>query len=294
MKNKSVFSDRRMLIPLLILVLTAGCGRTEFSGKTTAEILNRTAEETEKETMRETVKETMEETETAEEAVKEKETAGKAAKETPGGTLKETAKETVPETTAPDPDTAFYMTEITDDIFARMEGRSYRKDCTTERSSLAYVHILHKDAEGNVKEGEIVCSRKIAGDLLDIFRTLYDKNYPIEKVCLVDDYEGDDEASMADNNSSCFNFRTVPGKTKLSRHAYGRAIDINPLYNPYIHMRNGEKVIEPENGAMYADRSRDFPYKITEGDLCWRLFTEHGFTWGGSWNSSKDYQHFQK
>ena len=106
---------------------------------------------------------------------------------------------------------------------------------------------------------------------------------------------GDDTASMEDNNTSCFNYRVVDGTTKLSKHAYGLAIDINPFYNPYVvPQSDGSTYISPKGSEAYTDRSADFPYKIDENDLCYRLFKEHGFTWGGNWNSCKDYQHFQK
>ena len=95
---------------------------------------------------------------------------------------------------------------------------------------------------------------------------------------------------MADNDASCFNFRTVAGKTELSNHATGKAIDINPLYNPYITQRG----FTPLNAGPYVDRSRDFSYKIDENDLCYRLMTDRGFEWGGHWSHAKDYQHFQR
>ena len=110
---------------------------------------------------------------------------------------------------------------------------------------------------------------------------------------LVDEYDADDNASMADNNSSSFNYRVVEGTTHLSKHSQGLAIDINPRYNPYIHTLNGQTVCSPENGSDYADRSKDFPYKIDTEDYAYKLFLEYGFSWGGNWNSSKDYQHFE-
>lgn len=100
--------------------------------------------------------------------------------------------------------------------------------------------------------------------------------------------------SMEDNNTSCFNYRVVDGTSSLSKHAYGMAIDINPLYNPYVTYPKGKRRVSPAAGAVYADRNKDFPYKIDKNDLCYQLFTEHGFTWGGSWKTMKDYQHFQK
>ncbi len=101
---------------------------------------------------------------------------------------------------------------------------------------------------------------------------------------------------MEDNNTSCFNYRVVDGTTNLSKHALGCAIDINPVYNPYVGFNkggSGETYISPKGSEVYADRSQNFPYKIDENDLCYKLFIKHGFTWGGNWNSCKDYQHFQ-
>lgn len=160
---------------------------------------------------------------------------------------------------------------------------------------LRYVHILHYDFDGNPSEGELICNESIAQDLVEIFHELYRNEYQLEKVLLIDEYDGDDNASMEDNNTSCFNYRPVEGSSRLSRHALGLAVDINPLYNPYItYTENGEKNILPASASAYADRSAGFPYKIDENDLCYKLFIQHGFTWGGNWNNVKDYQHFQK
>ena len=160
---------------------------------------------------------------------------------------------------------------------------------------LRYVHIWHYDFEGNPAEGELICNKYIAQDLTEIFYELYCNEYQLEKVLLIDEYGGDDLASMEDNNTSCFNYRPVEGTSSLSKHALGLAIDINPFYNPYItYNKDGSEKVSPESAAVYADRSASFPYKIDENDLCYQLFKEHGFTWGGHWNSCKDYQHFQK
>ena len=111
---------------------------------------------------------------------------------------------------------------------------------------------------------------------------------------LIDNYEADDELSMRDNNSSAFNFRFISHTTKVSKHGLGLAVDINTLYNPYTKtLRDGTRIVEPATGEPYLDREASFPYKIVRGDLCWRLFTERGFTWGGDWTSVKDYQHFE-
>lgn len=207
------------------------------------------------------------------------------------------SEQTESESAVVDVQEAFYSMPLTEELKVYITGKSYPDTAEPIQISydmLAYVHILHYDFEGQVQEGELICNQAIAQDLVDIFRTLYEHQYAIEKVRLIDAYNADDELSMADNNTSCFNYRTIPGKSKLSNHSYGYAIDINPLYNPYVYTRNGTELISPENGAAYADRSADFPHKIDKEDLCYQLFVEHGFQWGGAWNSSKDYQHFEK
>lgn len=162
---------------------------------------------------------------------------------------------------------------------------------------LRYLNVLYYDFNGEVQTGELICNKGIAQDLLEIFYELYLNQYQIEKIRLIDEYAGDDTASMLDNNTSCFNYRVVDGTASLSKHALGCAIDINPFYNPYVVFNKdgtGETYISPAGSEIYADRAKDFPYKIDENDLCYKLFTSHGFTWGGNWNSMKDYQHFQK
>lgn len=188
----------------------------------------------------------------------------------------------------------FYVSEIPDDIFEKMQGKSYKADCTVPREDLRYVHVLHMGFDGETKEGELVVNKAIADDVCDIFEKLYEADYPIEKIRLVDEYDADDEASMSDNNSSAFNFRFISHTTKISKHGLGMAVDINTLYNPYVKTVDGKRSVEPANASDYVDRSADFPYKIDHDDLCYRLFKEHGFSWGGDWQHSKDYQHFEK
>ena len=197
------------------------------------------------------------------------------------------------EAAVPDADEAFYMTEISDALFARMEGKTFKADCTLPREDLRYLHVLHVDGAGEVHEGEMVVNYHIAEDVLEILRKLYEAGYPIERMRLMDEYDADDETAMRDNNSSCFNFRFISHTTRVSKHGLGLAVDINTLYNPYTRVADGVRIVEPAAGEAYLDREADFPYKITEGDLCWQLFAEHGFIWGGSWKNRKDYQHFE-
>lgn len=188
----------------------------------------------------------------------------------------------------------FDSSEISDEVFARMDGVSYVENDNIALSELRYLRMLYMGFDGQPHVGEMVVNEQIADAVLEIFRALYDNGYPIEKMRLIDEYGGDDDASCLDNNTSCFNYRVVEGSTHLSRHAFGMAIDINPFYNPYVTWENGVEHSSPPGSEPYADRSWEFPYKIGgEGDLCLELFEEYGFTWGGNWRTLKDYQHFQ-
>lgn len=188
----------------------------------------------------------------------------------------------------------FRIDTLSNEVFSQMQGKSYPEGCTVARADLRLLSVLHCDADGQVKHGRLVCNKAIADDLLDIFRQLYEARYPIERMTPIDDYDADDERSMTDNNTSSFCFRQISGSKNLSKHALGMAVDINPLYNPCVRKKDGKTVVEPAAGKRYANRRKSSPYKLKRGDLCHRLFMEHGFKWGGDWNSLKDYQHFER
>ena len=188
----------------------------------------------------------------------------------------------------------FTSEPIPDAIWQKMQGKTYVDNPYVSRSDLRYLRVRHWDYDEQTHQGELVCNRLIADKLLAIFRELYKAHYPIQRIRLADEYDADDERQMRDNNTSSFCYRNVSGSKNLSKHARGLAIDINPLYNPYIRYRkDGSQIIEPANAKPYADRSKSYRYKIVKGDLCYRLFIQHGFTWGGSWRTMKDYQHFE-
>ena len=193
----------------------------------------------------------------------------------------------------------FAVLPISDELFFRMQqGNTFKENCIVPREDLRYLQALHKDKDGNVHLGEMVVHRLIAEDVLEILEKLYDAGYPIERMVLPDNYMADDEIMMRDNNSSCFNFRFISHTTTVSKHGLGMAVDINTLYNPYHKMvKNADgtqkEVIEPATGKPYLDRTKKFDYKIVKGDLCYKLFTEKGFEWGGNWDDRKDYQHFE-
>lgn len=189
----------------------------------------------------------------------------------------------------------FYYEPISNDIFRRISGISYPVDCKVSLDDLRYLSLLYNDFNGDTRTGELICNKDIAQDVIEIFYELYKSGYQIESVKLIDEFGGDDTASMLANNTSCFNYRVVAGTTRLSNHARGLAIDINPFYNPYItYNKDGSVNISPAGSEAYADRSSSFPYKIDDNDLACKLFKSRGFTWGGDWNSVKDYQHFER
>lgn len=195
-------------------------------------------------------------------------------------------------------DNAFFQVPVPDSVMARMQGVSLpvaeAARYGLRRDDLRYLRLLHYDFDGHVREGEMVCNAAIADDLIDIFKRLFEAKYPIASVRLIDDFGADDERSMRANNTSCFCFRAVAGTKKLSKHARGLAVDLNPLQNPCVKTRKGRTVVQPSTATRFTNRSRKFAHKIDRNDLAYRLFLEHGFTWGGSWRSLKDYQHFER
>lgn len=189
----------------------------------------------------------------------------------------------------------FYWITLDEKIKQRITGFSYPEDDSNIQihyDDLCYIKLLHYDFTGDVHEGELIVHATLADEVMEIFYQLYLAEYPLTSVLLVDEFgqSADDTLSMEANNTSAFNYRFVTGTQTLSRHSFGAAIDINPMLNPYIV---GDRIL-PENGKQYADRSRDFPGKIDHDDLCYMLFTEKGWTWGGDWAGYKDYQHFSK
>lgn len=187
----------------------------------------------------------------------------------------------------------FYISEISDEIFSRIYGLSYKEDCYVPREDLRFLHLLYKDLEGNTHEGEMIVNVYIAEDVLEIFKTLYEADYAFERIELIDKYNADDDLSILNNNTSAFNFRCIGGSNKISKHGLGLAIDVNPFYNPYIKKINGVEKVDPIEATAYGDRSQDFDYKIDENDMLYQLFTQKGFNWGGHWKNTKDYQHFE-
>ena len=185
-----------------------------------------------------------------------------------------------------------------------MRGISMPDGAKIGYEDLQLLTVPHRNFCGGVSMGRIIVARELTDEVLDIFAELHAMGYPIEKMELIDRYAGLiteelnslDNASMGHNNSSAFCYRVVDGTDRLSMHALGRAIDLNPKINPWIR---GE-LIEPHNAAKYADRSgeglSDVERRamIHSGDAVCSVFERYGWTWGGDWVDSKDYQHFEK
>ena len=188
----------------------------------------------------------------------------------------------------------FYYKPLDEEIKAYITGSSYPTEPQDDISyeDLNYVRVLHYNFEGDICIGELIVAADLADEVTQIFYQLFLAEYPITSIILIDEFGGSsgDNASMSANNTSAFNYRLVAGTNRLSNHALGRAIDINPMMNPYVQGSH----VSPENGEAFVDRSNMSLGMIDEDDLCYQLFTQYGWEWGGAWTSCKDYQHFEK
>jgi hypothetical protein len=165
---------------------------------------------------------------------------------------------------------------------------SYRPGCPVGPAQLRRLDVSYWGFDGRRRIGSIVVRSTAARGVLSAFRKLYDARFPIRRLRMVEAYKGSDDASMAADNTSGFNCRFVEGTKRWSQHAYGLAIDINPVENPFV--TGGH--VSPPAGRRYLDRSRRRPGMVVEGDRVVRAFASIGWSWGGRWTSSKDYQHF--
>jgi hypothetical protein len=165
---------------------------------------------------------------------------------------------------------------------------SYRAGCPVGPPQLRTVRMTYWGFDGRAREGRLVVARRLAPDVVAVFRRLYAARFPIRRMVPVSAYRGSDDASMAADNTSAFNCRFVGGTTRWSMHAYGEAIDLNPVENPYVQ---GAQV-SPPAGRRYLDRTSGRPGMVVEGDAVVRAFAAVGWKWGGRWTGSKDYQHF--
>jgi poly-gamma-glutamate synthesis protein (capsule biosynthesis protein) len=178
---------------------------------------------------------------------------------------------------------------ISDEIRARITDKSWRpSDPRCPRlTDLAYLRVDHITFDGTTTRGELIVAAALAARTVDLFRRLYALGFPIRQLRLVDDYNASDDASMDADNSSAFNFRVVAGTSILSQHALGRAIDLNPVENPW---RRPDRIV-PAAGTAFADRSHLRPGMIVRPGPITALLDEAGWEWGGDWLHAFDDHH---
>ena len=176
-----------------------------------------------------------------------------------------------------------------------IEGHSYRDGCPVPLRDLRYLNLTYRGFDGRDHTGELIVHKSVAKEVTRIFEDLYNMNYPIRKMRLVSDYGGSDFQSIEADNTSAFNCRRATGSKGWSRHSFGKAIDINPIENPYIR-NNGRishkasykyKVRKHKNRRDPADRAMLVP-----GDPALKAFTSRGWIWGASFREARDLQHF--
>lgn len=172
----------------------------------------------------------------------------------------------------------FISQEIPEHIYTSMLGNSIPLDYkdNVDISLLSYLQISYYGFDNNTHVGEMIVNSKLANEVLEIFKELYDIKYPIEKIRLIDKYGADDELSMSDNNTSSFCYRKINNSKTLSNHSIGTAIDINPLYNPYVS--NGKS--SPASGALYINRDAESKHLIRKNDVIYTIFIKHRLEMG--------------
>lgn len=184
----------------------------------------------------------------------------------------------------------FTSSEIPNSILKKMIGNSISDKNKVDINGLSYLKITYFGFDEKIHTGEMIVNKDVAQEVLDIFQEVYYNKYPIEKIELIDKYNANDEKSMEDNNTSAFCYRTITNTNKLSIHSLGKAIDVNPLYNPCVV----NNFVFPAKGKLYANRSIVRKGTIQKGDVLYNAFLKRGWNWGGNWKTKKDYQHFEK
>lgn len=182
-----------------------------------------------------------------------------------------------------------FQSSVTPVTAARL-GSSWRPGCPVPPSALRLLSVTSWGFDGRTHRGALVVNADVAGAVVGVFREMYDARFPVARVGTVEAYGSDDDRVMAANVTSAFNCRRVAGTATWSEHAYGRAIDINPIQNPYVRGSS----VDPPAGRAYVDRGNVRPGMVVAGDPVVRAFTAVGWGWGGNFRTSKDYQHFSR
>ncbi len=189
------------------------------------------------------------------------------------------------------------ISPITPEIKKRMiKGNSWKKGCPVPLKDLRYLRIKHIDFHGEEQMGEMIVHKEVSVEVTEIFKALYKAGHPIKKMRLVSDYKGNDWQSIEADNTSAFNCRNATGSKKFSKHSYGKAIDINPIENPYVFRagKSSHKASKPFLKRKRTSESTSQRAKLLPDDNAVKIFKEYGWKWGGDWSGVKDYQHFSK
>ncbi len=190
------------------------------------------------------------------------------------------------------------ISHISTDIKKRMiKGKSWKRGCPVGLKDLRYLKMSYKDFNGKTRKGEMIVHKDVAKGVTQIFEELYDMDYPIYKMRLVSDYRGSDWQSIEAGNTSALNCRSITGNSKKwSNHAYGKAIDINPIENPYISRKGhiSHKASHKYRKRVHnSSRGAGDKAMLLKNDRATQIFEDFGWNWGGDWRSIKDYQHFE-
>ncbi len=171
-------------------------------------------------------------------------------------------------------------------------GRSWHPGCPVGPASLRRVTVSYVGFDGRAHRGELVVNRAVTSDIAAVFRRLYDMRFPVRRIRPVSAYGGSDDRSMAADNTSAFNCRyaVATGPKRWSVHAYGEAVDVNTVENPYLEAGR----VLPPAGRAYTDRADVRPGMAVAGGVLVRAFASVGWLWGGRWRATPDWQHFSK
>jgi len=174
------------------------------------------------------------------------------------------------------------------DLQAAMTGVSWHEGCPVPLSDLRLVTVPYVDDTGAERHGQLVLHRDQADAVATVFAGLFTQRFVIHRIELASQHGGSDDALMEGNITSAFNCRPVTGGRGWSEHSSGAALDLNPLWNPYV---KGDRVL-PDAGRTFVDRDATRPGTTIAGGPAVSAFSAIGWRWGGSWRSLKDYQHF--
>ena len=185
----------------------------------------------------------------------------------------------------------FHVDPVPAAMVQKMTGVSWHEGCPVAPKDLRQITVAYWDFQSRQQQGTLIVHKDVADEAMHLFEDLFDIHFQIERMSPIENYNGNDDASMAANNTSAFNCRDTTGKPGVfSNHSWGRAIDINPLTNPYVK----GNIVLPPAGSAYLDRTRSYPGSILAGGFVVKKFEAAGWTWGGRWKDRQDYQHFEK